>query len=115
MQLKAMFQLSGVFGVSCALAACGAETIEPQQGGADAGGGSGTGGTGTEDPGAGGTEDPGAGGTSTGGTNRGEPSNRQASPNPPGGLSATDIPMFVTLGFDDNGYSGCPAPRAKAE
>ena len=67
MQLKTIFQLSGVFWVSCALAACGAETIESQPGG-NASGGDATGGTGTDDPGAGGTDDPGTGGTSTGGT-----------------------------------------------
>ncbi len=106
--VKARFGL----GLLLLLPLYGCDTAE--QPGAAAGASSG--GTGN-DSGAGGTSAGGtsAGGTSTGGTNRGEPSNRQASPNPPGGLSATDIPMFVTLGFDDNGYSGCPAPRAKAE
>jgi hypothetical protein len=27
---------------------------------------------------------------------------------PPGGLSPAQVPMFVTFGFDDNGYSGLP-------
>ena len=40
---------------------------------------------------------------------------RAPSQDPPGGLAPEQVPMFVTLGFDDNGYSGCPAPRAKAE
>jgi hypothetical protein len=28
------------------------------------------------------------------------------SPSPPGGLAPNQVPMFVTVGFDDNGYSG---------
>ncbi|MFZ3385921.1 MAG: hypothetical protein WA120_01930 [Candidatus Hydromicrobium sp.] len=31
---------------------------------------------------------------------------RDASHNPPGGLTADQVPMFVSFGFDDNGYSG---------
>lgn len=34
--------------------------------------------------------------------------NQPASPNPPGGLAAANVPMFVSIGFDDNGYSGLP-------
>ncbi len=29
-----------------------------------------------------------------------------ASQNPPGGLNAQVVPQFVSIGFDDNGYSG---------
>lgn len=32
--------------------------------------------------------------------------NRPASSNPPGGLSANQVPQFVVIGFDDNAYSG---------
>lgn len=31
-----------------------------------------------------------------------------ASQNPPGGLRVVDAPQFVSIGFDDNGYSGLP-------
>lgn len=32
------------------------------------------------------------------------------SPNPPKGLSPDEVPMFVSFGFDDNGYSGLKDP-----
>lgn len=38
--------------------------------------------------------------------------NRAASVNPPGGLAVAQVPMFVSIGFDDNGYSGLPASNA---
>ena len=28
------------------------------------------------------------------------------SQNPPGGLAPSEVPMFISFGFDDNGYSG---------
>ncbi len=31
---------------------------------------------------------------------------QQPSQTPPNGLSSSDVPLFVSLGFDDNGYSG---------
>lgn len=31
-----------------------------------------------------------------------------ASTNPPAGLGASQVPQFVSIGFDDNGYSGLP-------
>jgi chitodextrinase len=34
--------------------------------------------------------------------------NVPASANPPSGLSANQVPQFVSFGFDDNGYSGLP-------
>lgn len=36
--------------------------------------------------------------------------NTQASPNPPGDLKPSSVPMFVTIGFDDNGYCGLTDP-----
>lgn len=35
--------------------------------------------------------------------------NYAASQQAPGGLAANEVPMFVSLGWDDNGYSGLPA------
>lgn len=36
---------------------------------------------------------------------------RDASSNPPGGLKPEEVPMFLTLGWDDNGCSGLPGSK----
>jgi hypothetical protein len=48
-----------------------------------------------------------SGGDSSGGTTTGvDPSNHPPSQDPPGGLDPANVPMFVSLGWDDNAYSG---------
>lgn len=34
-----------------------------------------------------------------------------ASQNPPGGLKASEVPQFISFGFDDNGYTGLVPPN----
>jgi peptidoglycan/xylan/chitin deacetylase (PgdA/CDA1 family) len=106
-----------IYGCDTAEQSGGADTAGTSgaQAGQTSGGSGGSGGSSTAGTSAGGSSTAGtstggsAAGTSAGGSSTGGGTTQlDASPNPPGGLSADQVPMFVTIGWDDNAYSGLP-------
>jgi hypothetical protein len=102
----------GGFGADGAVAGASGNDGSPASGGHGTGGGGDTGGGAGTGAAAGGGGDTGSGGTGGTGTpvNGLGPwtgnDNVAPSANPPSGLSPSQVPMFVSLGFDDNAYSG---------